>query len=71
MLSPKYVPSIALSHFHPVHSSYKEANLTASRKGGKQLSLPNAKDFFSVFAKSPATKSLCSDHGNKPCPWDD
>lgn len=27
--------------------------------------------FSSVFAKSPATKSLCSDHGNKPCPWDD
>lgn len=72
MLSLKHVPSIALSHFCPIHSSYKEANLTASRKRGKQLSLPSAKDFFSsVFAKSPATKSLCSDHGNKPCPWDD
>lgn len=69
MLSLKYVPSIALSHFHPVHSSYKEANLTASRKRLKQLSLPNAKYLFSsVFAKSPATKSLCSDHGNKPYP---
>lgn len=38
VLSLKYVPSIALSHFRPVHSSYKEANLTASRKRGKQVS---------------------------------
>lgn len=71
-LSLKYVPSIALSHFHPVHSSYKEADLTASGERRKQLSLPNAKDFFSsAFTSSPAPKSLPrSDHGNKAYPGD-
>lgn len=71
-LSLKYVPSVALSHFHPVHSSYKEADLTASGKRRKQLSLPSAKDFFSsAFTSSPAPKSLPrSDHGNKAYPGD-
>lgn len=71
-LSLKYVPSIALSHFHPVHSSYKEADLTASGERRKQLSLPNAKDFFSsAFTSSPAPKSLPrSGHGNKAYPGD-
>lgn len=66
----KYVPSIALSHFRLVLSFYKETNLTASSKCGKQPSLPNAKDvFFSTFMRSPAPKSLsCSAHGKKPTP---
>lgn len=73
MLSLKYVPSIALSHFHPSHSSYEEANLTASRNYRKQLSLPNPKGLFSpAFMRFPDPKSLsCSDHGNEACPWHD
>lgn len=58
MLSPKYVPSIALSLFCPVHSSYKEANLIASRNCGKQLSLPSAKDFFPLCLQNPLLPNL-------------
>lgn len=59
MLLLKYVPSIALCHLHPIHSSYKEANLTASSKCRKQLSLLNAEDLLPCSPKSLS----CSDHG--------